>query len=644
MILLSFDTEEFDVPREHGVDFPLDEAMKVSVYGTNRILDCLKNNGVKATFFCTSNFAENAPEVMRRIMDEGHEVAAHGCDHWQPQASDVSRSKEILERLTGRTIQGYRQPRMFPVSDTELERMGYVYNSSLNPAFIPGRYMHLSEPRTCFMTGKLLQIPASVTPWIRFPLFWLSCHNLPMWLYQLLVNRVLKHDGYFVTYFHPWEFYPLGEHPEFKMPFIIRNHSGKGMEERLDMLIRKLKEKGVEVYFEKENIYTFDGKGELLLTIMSSLAQEESRSISENVTWGQRKRFADGKVNLPYKQFLGYRKGADGFPEVVPEEAIVVHRIYTRFMEGLTPGAIAKELTADGIPTPSRKQRWQTSTVESILQNEKYKGAALLQKCFTVDFLTKKRKVNEGEVPQYYVEHSHEPIITPEEFDKVQTELVRRKQVSRQYSGKSIFSSRIICGDCGSYFGSKVWNSTSKYRRVIWQCNGKFKGEHKCETPHLDEETIKARFVAALNAVIDSKDNILEDCRLMQATLTDCTGIDTEIESLLEEIEVVTELTKRCIAENSQTAQNQEEYTARYNGFVERYEKAKAQLEQLRTTKAEREAQAEAIGAFMFEVQELDALTEFDEKLWLTIIDTITVHADGRMTFKFRGGKTLTSY
>ena len=135
MILLSFDTEEFDVPREHGVDFPLDEAMKVSVYGTNKILDCLKKNGVKATFFCTSNFAENAPEVMRRIMDEGHEVAAHGCDHWQPQASDVSRSKEILERLTGRTIQGYRQPRMFPVSDTELERMGYVLS-----------LIHISEP------------------------------------------------------------------------------------------------------------------------------------------------------------------------------------------------------------------------------------------------------------------------------------------------------------------------------------------------------------------------------------------------------------------------------------------------------------------------------------------------------------------
>ena len=373
----------------------------------------------------------------------------------------------------------------------------------------------------------------------------------------------------------------------------------------------------------------------MLLTIMSSLAQEESRSISENVTWGQRKRFADGKVSLPYKQFLGYCKGADGFPEVVLEEAVIVRRIYTRFMEGLTHGTIAKELTADGIPTPAGKQRWQTSTVESILKNEKYKGAALLQKCFTVDFLTKKKKVNEGEVPQYYVEHSHEPIITPEEFDKVQTEFERRKKISRQYSGKSIFSSRIICGDCGSFFGSKVWNSNSKYRRGIWQCNNKFKGEHKCETPHLDEETIKARFVAALNTILDGKDEILEDCRLMQSTLTDSTGIDAEIESLLEEIDVVTELTKRCIAENSQTAQNQEEYTARYNGFVERYEKAKAQLEQLRATKSAREAQAEAIGAFMFGVQELDTLTEFDEKLWLT------VHADGGMTFKFQGGTEI---
>ena len=241
MILLSFDTEEFDVPREHGVDYSLEEGMKVSVIGTNRILDVLKRNGVRATFFCTGNFSEHAPEVMKRIMDEGHEVACHGVDHWQPADTDFARSKEIVERVTGQTVYGYRQPRMFPVLESEIRRVGYRYNSSLNPAFIPGRYMHLTEPRTWFMKDGVMQIPASVTPWLRFPLFWLSLHNLPQWLYHWLTRRTLNHDGYFVTYFHPWEFYELKEHPELKMPFIIRNHSGQQMTERLDSLIKMLK-------------------------------------------------------------------------------------------------------------------------------------------------------------------------------------------------------------------------------------------------------------------------------------------------------------------------------------------------------------------------------------------------------------------
>ena len=246
MILLSFDTEEFDVPREHGVDYSLEEGMQVSVTGTNRILDVLQRNGVRATFFCTGNFAEHAPEVMQRIMDEGHEVACHGVDHWRPADTDFARSKEIVERITGRTVYGYRQPRMFPVLESEIRRVGYRYNSSLNPAFIPGRYMHLTEPRTWFMKDGVMQIPASVTPWLRFPLFWLSLHNLPQWLYHWLTRRTLSHDGYFVTYFHPWEFYELKEHPELKMPFIIRNHSGQQMMERLDSLIKMLKGRGHE--------------------------------------------------------------------------------------------------------------------------------------------------------------------------------------------------------------------------------------------------------------------------------------------------------------------------------------------------------------------------------------------------------------
>jgi len=167
--------------------------MSVSVEGTQHILDVLKANGVRATFFCTGNFAESAPKIMQRIIDEGHEVACHGVDHWQPQASEVERSKDIVERVTGITVYGYRQPRMFPVSDQAIREAGYTYNSSLNPAFIPGRYMHLTAPRTWFMKDGVMQVPASVTPRLRFPLFWLSLHNLPERLYHWMVRP--SHSG-----------------------------------------------------------------------------------------------------------------------------------------------------------------------------------------------------------------------------------------------------------------------------------------------------------------------------------------------------------------------------------------------------------------------------------------------------------------
>lgn len=258
MILLSFDTEEFDVPREHGVSYnTLREGMDVSKYGTSKILDVLKKNNVRATFFCTANFVENAPEIMQRIIDEGHEVAAHGCDHWEPKTDDVINSKRRIEKAVDVKIKGYRQPRMFPVSDELIEQEGYLYNSSLNPAFIPGRYMHLNEPRTPFWRktkaggtqneGKgVLEIPASVTPYFRFPLFWLAMHNLPMWLYKAWCRWTWKHDGQFVTYFHPWEFYALKEHPELKMPFIIKNNSGDRLASRLGELIQMFKKEGAQ--------------------------------------------------------------------------------------------------------------------------------------------------------------------------------------------------------------------------------------------------------------------------------------------------------------------------------------------------------------------------------------------------------------
>lgn len=243
-----------------------------------------------------------------------------------------------------------------------------------------------------------------------------------------------------------------------KIDLIVTKSVSRFARNTVDSLttIRKLKEAGCECFFQKENIMTFDSKGELLITIMSSLAQEESRSISENVTWGQRKRFADGKVSLPYKSFLGYRKGPDGLPEIVPEEAEIVREIYKLFVQGKTVNWIATHLTSKGIPTPRGKEKWQTSTIESILTNEKYKGSAVLQKKFTVDFLSKKMKVNEGEVPQYIVDQSHPAIIDPEEWQKVQNEMAVRKAKGKHHNSLSPFSAKIVCGDCGEFYGSKV--------------------------------------------------------------------------------------------------------------------------------------------------------------------------------------------
>ena len=248
IVSLSFDFEECDLPRESGVDFPIEEGMKLSIEGASAVLDVLERQGVRATFFCTLNFAERAPEIMKRIVAGGHEVAAHGVDHFHQVPEDPFRCKEGLERLLpGVTVVGYRQPRMFPVDDAALAKAGYRYNSSLNPAFIPGRYMHLRTPRTRFVKNGLLQIPASVTPYVRFPLFWLALHVLPQGLYDLLAKWTLRHDGFFMTYFHPWEFSSLSERAaELKVPRLIRFNLGKPMVSRLERLISVLKASGAE--------------------------------------------------------------------------------------------------------------------------------------------------------------------------------------------------------------------------------------------------------------------------------------------------------------------------------------------------------------------------------------------------------------
>ena len=406
--------------------------------------------------------------------------------------------------------------------------------------------------------------------------------------------------------------------------------------------IRQLKEKGVEVFFEKENIYTFDSKGELLLTIMSSLAQEESRSISENVTWGRRKQFADGKVCLPYGRFLGYEKGDDGLPKIVPEQAKIVTYIFDLFMTGLTPNLIARRLGEEGVPTPSGKTKWAPSTVRSILSNEKYMGDALLQKEFTVDFLQKKKKVNEGEVPQYYVENSHPAIIPRELFMRVQAEIKRRQQFGHSYNGKSVFSTRIVCGDCGAFYGSKVWNSNDRFRRVVWQCNDKFIGE-KCRTPHICEKELQERFMAAFNSLLAEKDQLVEDCGMMLAILTDTSEIDCKLAELRGEQEVVVEMTRKWVATHASAAQGSSNYEERYEALVQRYERITEQIKDLDDQRTQRMERADTISLYLRKIIETEELKEFDPRIWLEVIEKVTIFHDNRVVFTFQDGREITS-
>ena len=428
---------------------------------------------------------------------------------------------------------------------------------------------------------------------------------------------------------------------EGKIDLIITKSVSRFARNTVDSLVtvRKLKEKGVEVYFEKENIYTLDSKGELLITIMSSLAQEESRSISENVTWGQRKRFADGKVTLPYKNFLGYKKGEDGLPEIVPKEAEIVRLIYKLFIEGKTVNAIANYLMSKNILSPSGKQTWRTSTIESILTNEKYKGSAILQKKFTVDFLQKKMKVNEGEVPQYKVEESHPAIIQPEEWELVQLEMKRRKASGKHHNSLSPFSAKIVCGDCGEFYGSKVWHSNSKYKRTIWQCNNKFKGDKKCMTPHLYEEDTQKLFMRAFSKLLTDRTALIEDCELMCKTLLNHKEIEIKSNKLLEEMNVVSELVKKLIDANSDTPMNQDDYIEKYDSYTNRFNKAKEQYTKLQKTMEQRRLKADVIKGFICDISELDNLhIGFNERLWNSVIDIVTVYEDERIVFKFKNG------
>ena len=337
-----------------------------------------------------------------------------------------------------------------------------------------------------------------------------------------------------------------------KIDLIITKSVSRFARNTVDSLttIRKLKDKGIEVYFEKENIWTLDAKGELMITIMSSLAQEESRSISENTTWG--------------------------------------------------------------IKSPSGKDRWHISTVKSILTNEKYRGDALLQKQYTTDFLQKKRKTNNGEIPQYYVEEHHEAIIPPAQFDFVQAELARREQNGR-YSGVSIFSNKIKCGCCGGWYGSKVWHSTDKYRKVIYRCNRKYgKDTPPCNTPYLSEVEIKKLFLKALNALVDAKEENIENLQELIETVCQMNSLGAEQERLKQELRIIAENLSNLIQKNASVALDQTEQAEKEKKLRTLYAEKHSRFQELEALIQEKNDTKEILTNFITKLEDLTGeQTEF---------------------------------
>ncbi|WP_158828439.1 polysaccharide deacetylase family protein [Mucilaginibacter lacusdianchii] len=246
MILLSFDIEEFDMPFEYGKSLPFDEQLSISTAGTLSILKILKGAGVKATFYCTANYAQHQPEIVIQIINEGHELASHGYYHSEFKPEHLLQSKQKLEELTGVEIRGYRMARMMPVDEKEIEKAGYIYNSSINPTWLPGRYNNFSKPRTWFYHQNVLQLPSSVSPVIRFPLFWLSFHNLPMSILKIMSVATHKKDGYLNLYFHPWEFTDLNQPERFGFPSYVTRNTGEAFIKRLADFINWAQQKGYQ--------------------------------------------------------------------------------------------------------------------------------------------------------------------------------------------------------------------------------------------------------------------------------------------------------------------------------------------------------------------------------------------------------------
>ena len=396
---------------------------------------------------------------------------------------------------------------------------------------------------------------------------------------------------------------------------------------------RELKEKNIPVFFEKENINTMDSKGEVLLTIMASLAQQESQSLSQNIKLGLQYRFQNGEVRVNHSRFLGYTKDEEGNLIIEPGEAEVVKRIYREYLEGASLLQIGRGLEADGILTGAGKTKWRPETLKKILQNEKYIGDALLQKTYTVDFLNKKRVQNKGIVPQYYVENSHEPIIPRDLYMQVQEEMIRRANLhsganrkKRVYSSKYALSSIVYCSKCGEIYRRIAWNNRGKHS-TVWRCCTRVEhGPKGCDAPTIQESVLQNGVAKAINEVFGNSSAFLPILKEnMQAVIgSDMESQLAEIDGRLKELQQ--ELLKQANAKKD------------YTELADKIYALREQRQNVLAAEAEQDGRRQRMEEMKKLLEEqADIPLEYDEQLVRKLVEKVTVYEE-ELVVEFKSG------
>ena len=418
--------------------------------------------------------------------------------------------------------------------------------------------------------------------------------------------------------------------------------------------VRLLKANGIGVYFEKENINTLTESSELLITLFSGFAQAESESLSKNVAWGKAKSAEAGKVTFQYKKMLGYRKGADGQPEIVPEEAEVIKRIYHRYLDGCTLGQIKRELDEDNVPTAQGVEFWSPAIIHNILTNEKYIGDALLQKTYVTDCISKKVKKNQGERAMYYVENNHPAIISREMFDQVRNEMTRRSSKRKvlqksgktelgKYSGKYALTELLVCGECGSPYKRVTWARNGK-KRIVWRCVSRLEfGTQYCHNaPTLDESKLHSAILASMNEFAAIRQEVCPDVLAMaEEAKQGLSQAGAKLLELKKRMETVSreqsDLLDRLL-ENMGDA----ELNAKMKALTDEKESLKAQILDARQMEVSLEEQATRHQQMWDSIMECSAgYTEFADEFVRQIIQKITVEDAETIRIHFRDSEMV---